>query len=188
MSPLAEVFRRHGTDKYAHGYFAFYETLPEPKRMLEVGVYKGASLRAWREWWPKVQLWGIDTFERNEPPADLDDCFLITGDARTHRCGQLLTGFQLLIDDGSHKPRDQAATFRNLWPLLAPGGHYCIEDVVLYDQPLPKWFQDRAADFNAEAGAHLLRTVCDAGVIFTMHDYRLQSGKPDSVLLVIRKP
>lgn len=189
MSELASIFRRYQCDKASHCYDQFYSTLPAPPRMLEAGVYKGASLRAWSEWWPSTEIIGLDDGQRlsvREMNA-LSNQFTIAWTDVT-KSGPLGAPADLIIDDASHRPRDQSAVFRNLWPLLAPGGTYVIEDVVLYDRPLTKWFQDRAEHFNADAGADLLRTICDAGVIFTMHDFREQSGKPDSVLLVVRKP
>jgi hypothetical protein len=35
----------------------------------------------------------------------------------------------VIIDDGSHASFDQQMTFRELWPLLADGGWYFIEDL-----------------------------------------------------------
>lgn len=37
--------------------------------------------------------------------------------------------FDLVLDDGSHRPVDQLATFARLFPLVAPGGWYVIEDI-----------------------------------------------------------
>lgn len=37
--------------------------------------------------------------------------------------------FDVVIDDGSHLPAHQLATLQNLWPLVKPGGIYCIEDL-----------------------------------------------------------
>lgn len=186
MSTLREIFDRHGSDKGCHGYAAFYETLPEPVSMLEIGVWKGASLSAWREWWPKPIIIGLDDEARGH--VQVLGCATLKGDSRTWRPNWPSGLFGLIIDDGSHKPRDQAATFRNLWPLVAPGGVYAIEDVVIYDRPLPQWFADRAEHFNVEAGCDLLDAIKDAKAVFEPHDYRHQSGKPDSVLFVIRKP
>lgn len=191
---LGQLFMKWGSDKHTHLYHEFYATLPAPKRMLEVGVFKGASLRAWREWWPEADIVGIDNFSRGYPsgfPPLTNPC-LVDGDSRTYDVSRLYDGPgpDLIIDDGSHKPRDQAATFRNLWPLLAPGGVYAIEDVVLHDRPLTAWFRDRAEDFCQEWLNDLVAAVAVVaaeGAKVVIHDYRDRSGKPDSVLLVIRK-
>lgn len=191
---LADIFKRHSCDKYTHCYHKFYETLPPPARLLEVGVWKGASLRAWREWWPKADILGADTFERGPAPTDFppfSNPSVVQVDSRTYDFTRFYEDGErpdLVIDDGSHKPRDQAATFRNLWSLVAPGGTYVVEDVVLHDRPLSPWFESRAVDFHQAALEELIQAITDAGVEYVCHDYRAKSGKPDSVLVVVRKP
>lgn len=191
---LAEIFRAHGCDKASHHYHLVYEKLPTPARMLEVGVFRGASLRAWREWWPEAFIHGLDTGKRVAPdPATFDArTFFWMGDSRDVFLPIDFRGrWEYIFDDGSHHPRDQAATFRNLWPLLAPGGRYFIEDVWPWDvmtkiQKLHPWMLKNYAHFNFEAWAGLLEALSGHEVI--RHDFRAKSGKPDSYLLEIRKP
>lgn len=191
---LQQIFERHDTDKAAHGYAAVYEKLPQPRRILEVGVFKGASLMAWREWWLDARVIGLDDFARGTQP-DPNELNTIRADSRTWEAPpQWMETFQLLIDDGSHRPRDQAATLRNLWPLLAPGGRYCIEDVLPIDtigwDNLPPWFAhpSRRDHFTIAAFFELADAIAATGGKMTRHDFRAQSGKPDSVLVEIRKP
>lgn len=194
---LADLFRKHGSDKADHGYATIYEKIPEPKRLLEIGVYKGASLRAWCEWWPKADVLGADTFERGKCPTDFSPMgrqAVVLADSRTDDFSKYYEsdyGPNLIIDDGSHKPRDQAATFRNLWPLLAPGGYYFIEDVLpidlLGEDALPPWFAKRKSNFSMAAFLEFANAIGGKGEL-KRHDFRAQSGKPDSVLLEIRKP
>lgn len=47
----------------------------------------------------------------------------------------------IVIDDGSHVGRMQLETFQSLWPRLAPGGVYIVEDMVLAYLDMPS--QDR---------------------------------------------
>lgn len=193
MTTLQQLFERHGTDKASHFYASFYETLPAPKRMLEVGVYKGASLRAWSEWWPNAEKVGIDTFARGHMPANLPPRTLVRGcDSRTVTFANLgYRGFDLTIDDGSHRPIDQAKTFRNLWPLVAPGGVYVIEDVLPIDligeDNLPPWFAERKQHFNLATWLSLSIALTVPDGTIERHDFRQKSGKPDSYLVVIRK-
>ena len=194
---LREVFEKHGTDKAAHGYSAFYEMLPTPASLLEVGVFRGASLKAWREFWPRCCIVGLDTFERirQEGVCELEGIWLAAGDSRKGPFLSMIgSPYSVIIDDGSHKPRDQAATFRNLWPLLAPGGVYVIEDVLPWAdeerrEELHPWFAARRVDFNPVTWSELIATIREvSGQVEEHHSFRAQSGKPDSYLLVIRKP
>ena len=43
----------------------------------------------------------------------------------------------IVIDDGSHVGRMQLETFQSLWPRLAPGGVYIVEDMVLAYLDMP---------------------------------------------------
>ncbi len=49
------------------------------------------------------------------------------------------SAFDAIVDDGSHRWEDQLTTLGNLWPFLAPGGLYFIEDVSqgspLFNEP-----------------------------------------------------
>ena len=64
---LDEIGLKHGTDKASphHNYLNFYETFMAPLReqpvcLLEIGVYKGASLATWREYFPYARIVGVD--------------------------------------------------------------------------------------------------------------------------------
>lgn len=189
---LQQLFEKHGTDKAAHGYAAVYEKLSPPARMLEVGIFKGASLRAWREWWLDAKIYGMDTFDRCDVAPQSCGAYLVSGDSRNDR--PACPNFEYIFDDGSHRPRDQAATLRNLWPLLAPGGTYFIEDVLPIDaigwDNLPPWFAhpSRRDHFTLAAFLELADAIAETGGKMTRHDFRAQNGKPDSVLVEIRKP
>jgi hypothetical protein len=66
-SSLDELAVRHGTDKSSrrHGFAEIYETYVRPLRdepiaMLEIGVWKGASLRMWADYFPNGRIHGLD--------------------------------------------------------------------------------------------------------------------------------
>jgi cephalosporin hydroxylase len=73
--------------------------------------------------------------------------------------------FALIVDDGSHDREHQARALRNLWPLLAEGGIYVIEDVLIDRQP------------------HLAPADCRSELI----DLRSVKGRFDDVAIVLRK-
>ena len=153
---LARLFDSHGSDKDRNGYSSLYAALfahlkEAPVQLLEVGIgtmiagapssmrgymsdsYKpGASLRAWRDFFPHGSIHGMDI----QP-----DCLFQEERITTHLCDstdaescrawsevQALT-FDVVIDDGSHWDQHQLATLKHLFPLVKPGGYYVIEDV-----------------------------------------------------------
>lgn len=140
---LNDLALKYGSDKSSewHNYCPFYEqTLPKnPKRLLEIGCFKGASIRMWREWFPETEIHALDLFEEH-PIPDISGVIFHKG----HQCDwQLLEqlrklNFDIVIDDGSHNARDQMMTFFGLFN----GKHYYIEDVHcnledFYSQGLP---------------------------------------------------
>lgn len=132
MGKLQEIGEKYGTDKATiHRYLDFYETiLPKnPKRVLEIGVMQGASLKMWAEYYPEAQIVGIDAFEAF-PEIDLEEAIVLRMDGTNHRKLSVLGKFDLIIDDASHLTQDQQTSFEYLYNnSLNPGGIYIIEDI-----------------------------------------------------------
>ena len=128
--PPSQALTIHGSDKTSvHNYAAFYDQLwsdLKPLKIVEIGVLKGASLRAWKYATPAAVVIGAD---RNLVPG-LDVVQIVTPDYgplvdRLRDVGPV----DLIIDDGSHKLADQLAGAEALWDCLRIGGAYVVEDV-----------------------------------------------------------
>jgi predicted O-methyltransferase YrrM len=99
--------------------------------VLEIGVYKGASLRMWRDYFRQGSVVGIDKNPAAEAHADeririhvgsqADGEFL---DSVAEAAGP----FDLIVDDGAHRFEPQMESLAHLWPHLNPNGIYVIED------------------------------------------------------------
>ncbi len=143
LDPLTRLAIRYGTDKFGgHVYTPSYHHLlghlrDQPLKILEIGVggYNdpncgGASLRMWAEYFPMAQVLGLDFFEKTIelPPrvkvvrGSQDDMPLLIKLSAEHG------PFDLVIDDGSHRPDHMITSFMTLYPLLNPDGLYLIED------------------------------------------------------------
>jgi len=116
-----------------HFYGSFYDLLFErikPKRMLEIGVLGGASLRAWRHAGVPFVL-GVDhdsAWQSRKNEGVMfghmpDDAAAVLAACRKH--GAL----DLIVDDGSHAYDDYTQTASVLLPGLREGGVYVIEDI-----------------------------------------------------------
>lgn len=162
---LHELAVKYGSDKADHGYLDFYEqTLPEkPKKLLEIGVKKGASIRMWKEWFPDTEIHGLDLFQEFNKP-EIDGVTWHKGNQCDWKLlEQLRTeNFDVVIDDGSHNSRDQMMTFFGLFN----GNHYYIEDLhcchsELFGQGLPEharaWELFNSLD-NSQCKLNILRT------------------------------
>lgn len=136
---LARLFVEHRgrvVRKWAH-YPDLYDRHFAPFRdhpigLLEIGVSEGGSLELWRSYFgASATIFGIDITqecaERVDPPNQVrigsqdDPVFL---QSVVNEMGQP----DIIIDDGSHIGRHQTASFEALFPLLAEGGLYVIED------------------------------------------------------------
>jgi len=133
---LDEIAIKHGCDKSSlhHDYCRIYERYfsdYEYINLFEVGyggyddpMAGGESANMWVEWGCNVIVIDIHKKDNVNEGVTFEQCS--SGSIMAYRFAQ---GSNVIIDDGSHLNADIIATFKNLWPALAPGGLYCVEDV-----------------------------------------------------------
>ncbi len=140
MDPLTELAFKHQTDKGTlHGFTRFYHKLfsdrrESTKKLLEVGIYWGASLFMWREYFPNATIYGMD-LQTNDKAKGQER--IVTADVDQDDSKQLtnaITGwgtpsFDIILDDGGHFVSQQRTTLETCWRYLAPGGIYVVEDL-----------------------------------------------------------
>lgn len=145
VEELARLATTHGTDKWnGHWYMTAYAEHLDALRgaaftLLEIGVggyddprKGGASLRVWRDYFPRAQIVGLDYFEKQAHAGNRiriyqgsqADPRIIAAIMNDHP-----GGFEVIIDDGSHRSEHVLASFSMLWQAVKPGGWYVIEDV-----------------------------------------------------------
>jgi hypothetical protein len=133
---------RHATDKAVHGYLPYYAHHFAPFRrrpinLLEIGIGTygprggGASLRTWQRYFPNATIHGLDIEEKK---VHEDKRIRVhRGDQGDKDYLRKLAGsigrIDIIIDDGSHMNHHVLASFEALFPLLAVGGLYVIEDM-----------------------------------------------------------
>ncbi|MHB8521772.1 MAG: class I SAM-dependent methyltransferase [Limisphaerales bacterium] len=139
LEALAEQYQ---TDKREgeHGYTRYYElhlaaVREHVRAVLEIGVFKGASMRMWRDYFPHAKVWGVD----RDPKAKQHEEERILVRIGDQRDGAFLReiaceagsaeGFDLVVDDGGHRMSQQRASFEVLWPYVRPSGFYAVEDL-----------------------------------------------------------
>jgi len=148
---LDELALKHGTDKSSkyHDYCKAYEQLFQPLKskpitLLEIGVYKGESLRMWKEFFSYGMIVGVDIDPECKQYED-SRIIIEIADQQTYKTWHKP---DIIIDDGSHNPDHFIKTFRNLWPSLNPGGHYCIEDLSVCNHcNYPKRYSESLSEF-----------------------------------------
>lgn len=163
MTQLCDLFNKYGADKCPqifHSYSpSYFETLHPIKEkvlnVLEVGIgtyeimspivgsrYEiGASLKAWRDFFPNAKIYGLDINKNVLINENRIECFYtdqssvselektISDIKKKNNTENLL--FDLIIDDGSHLVNHMISTFNTLKKYLNDGGLYIIEDIKL---------------------------------------------------------
>jgi hypothetical protein len=166
-SELCTLMSNYGSDKghpenksrhnYTHVYSSLFEPVRnQPIRLFELGIGSnnpsipsnmsirgrpGASLRAWRDYFPKGNIYG----------ADIDIfCLMTESRMKTFWCDQtkpemieklwfhdpvLHDEFDILIEDGLHTYDANKCFFENSCHKLKIGGVYCIEDIETKQVP-----------------------------------------------------
>lgn len=139
-SDLAAIFLGN-EDRLIHKwlhYFPIYERYLSAYRetgvrMMEIGVFRGGSLGMWRRYFgPQAVLTGVDINPDCAAYVDPPNRVAIGSQddpAFLRRTVAEMGGLDIVLDDGSHIARHQRASFDILFPLLAEGGLYIIEDV-----------------------------------------------------------
>jgi len=145
MTSLNDTAIRYNTDKRSHGYLPIYERLFEPFRFLdgvtvmEIGVLGGESLRLWHRWFPKGRIIGVDN---RLPDGTLEsltaDGIMVHLENQGDEVAMDALGAaykpQIVIDDAGHQSSPQIACLKALWPHVAPGGLYIVEDLQSNDR------------------------------------------------------
>jgi hypothetical protein len=170
---LCEIFFKYGSDKCPdinHSYSNNYYKLLHPYKetftdIIEIGVgnvnlmkplvgsrYQvGASLKSWRDFFPKANIYGLDIKQEVLFSEERINCFftdqskedsLIStiNNIRLHKNEPNLL-FDMILDDGSHDVNHMVLSFNTLIKYLKPNGIYIIEDIKITDIDLFKMLE-----------------------------------------------
>jgi hypothetical protein len=103
--------------------------------MLEIGVFKGESIKAFREVFKNAEcLVGLDINSKCKEYENIsENIFIEIGDACNKEFVESIIKkygqFDIILDDGGHMPNQQKNSFEALFPLLHPNGVYLVEDI-----------------------------------------------------------
>jgi len=127
------------TDKYYwHRYIPEYERLVfahlHASRILEWGVLNGTSIKFLCERFPEAKIVGIDILDKQASWPDNDDVqYFKVNQGNVPEVRKFYEDynykFDLIIDDGSHLPWDQAGCLIDSFPWVRKGGFYIAEDL-----------------------------------------------------------
>ena len=156
-SDLDVIGIKHHTDKCSmiHNYLGKYEFFlqcfrNQPIRLLELGIFQGASLRMWQEYFPHAEIFGVDIREGCSQYKD-ERIHIIQTDLSNVDAVIRLKDIrpQIIIDDASHIVSHQLLALFTLFDVLPSGGVYILED--LETSLNPEQFEDAYRDCPLDA-------------------------------------
>jgi len=150
---LCNLCSQNGTDKspftknnghrhpYTTPYSLFFEPLRnKPIKFAEIGVYRGASIIAWRQFFPRARIYGFDIDEQamqqikdyKLPGVFLDKMDASQSDSMEGVFQKYISDgelFDVILDDALHNVDQHKITIRTCLSKLKQGGLLIIEDI-----------------------------------------------------------
>jgi hypothetical protein len=156
-------------------YRKIADALGENARVCELGVLNGLSLDMWKDMFPRGLIVGVDLYGSSRWPDGTVK--IVSGQSDPGLPGQLAEHapeWDLIVDDASHHGDLTQASFDLLWPLVAPGGFYVIEDWFI---GLPLW-PSTGCWGGAPRGSQAVRESYDPGMLHTVQGIIAKLDEP----------
>ncbi len=143
LQKIGELF---GTDKAGdyHNYCNKYEFLLKDYRekeftLIELGVFRGASIQMWRQYFKKARIIGVDKNEKSRESIKEDsNTTILIKDISLPESLEELREYHpsIIVDDASHIWSQQIRALFGLFDSLSDGGIYILEDIHTSFLPL----------------------------------------------------
>jgi hypothetical protein len=145
------------SDKFFwHKYVDFYENLlpKTAENILEIGVFKGESIKYWRAKYANAAIYGLDILPPI-PEWPVDDKItyfqLDQSDVAQYRktLNAIPSKLDIIIEDGSHDPLHQKISLLESLDALNTGALYILEDIHT-SHPSHPYYKNRLKQFNGQ--------------------------------------
>lgn len=179
MSLLSLIDNSRTDKNTAHTYIDLYETLlgsrkQTAKAVLEVGIYRGGSIKLWNDYFPNATIYAVDIMPRKDVWSELNKPRIqlyCETDAYSqdfiNKLGEVR--FDMVLDDGPHSLASQVAFIKLYLPLLAENGILIIEDVQSMN-----WIE-RLKEAVPEDKRHRIN----------VYDLRAKKGRYDDIVFTV---
>ena len=181
MSTLSEFYRSFPiiSDKgtlhdYIDAYYSneFTPKKDEPIRLLEIGIYQGASTALFRNFFTKAEIIAFENNLENGGVFDLDDVLIHWQDGYSDESVALYENdyFDYIIDDGPHTLESQILSVKKWGVKIKSDGKLIIEDI------------QSQSDLQA-----ILNAVEEEGFKAKVFDMRDNKRRYDDIIIEITK-
>jgi cephalosporin hydroxylase len=187
---ISEILLKYNTDKnkgslrmgpgtghfYGETYDRIFEEFDKDSEVcvIEIGVEKGGSLLAWKEYFKNGFIVGIDISDNRIDEYKSDEVYYILSDIKdpSLKDNSLIKNnqFDIIIDDGSHYFNDVFYLISNYLDKLKINGYLIVEDC---QQP-EMWLSN-------------ISPIITNDYIITTQDLRNINGNYDDYLIIIKK-
>lgn len=181
---LVELVDDHNTDKNTiHSYLDLYQQLlfnkkESAKNVLEIGIYKGGSIKLWSDFFTNATIYGLDMFDNIHSDIKYRDNIILNTSIDAYNIDSFNTiflnkniKFDFMLDDGPHTLESQKKFIQLYSQIMTDDGILIIEDV----QDI-SWI-DHLKDSTPE---HLKEYI-------EVYDRREIKGRYDDIVFVINK-
>ena len=173
--------KRYFDGDYLHNYIGTYENLFSVNKdkdinFLEIGILNGGSMKLWRDYFTKANIYGVDIVFNDLAKKKLENenvNIIVSNSTNPNSLSMQKFKsemFDVIIEDGNHSFEAQYQTLVNFFPKLKKGGIYIIEDI-----------EDRTM-----RSINMLNTF-KSFKEFEIVDLRDQDKRADSVLFIFKK-
>ena len=166
MNELLELGKQFKSTKDWTGFLEIYSNYFEEYKdkdinILEIGIDKGESLKIWRKYFSKAKICGIDIIDIK---FKIDGVDIIKADQTDKRvlkeiCDKY-SGFDIIIDDGSHRSKQIIISLNFLFNHLKDNGLYIVED--LQTSYFPRFGGSRLNLKKKNTSMNFLKSLADS--------------------------
>jgi len=154
---IIDIIHHYMTDKHhEHDFFnLIYNDLFKPlrndvKKFVEVGINDGESIKLWRDYFVNAEIYCLDInpaqaeYKLSQHNKDRLN-FVRMNQSKIEDIEMFSfehNDIDIILDDGSHKMRDQQITLAKMFKSLKPGGIFIIEDLhtsLEVVKPIKSW-------------------------------------------------
>jgi hypothetical protein len=183
---ISEILLKYKSDKnlglgptgeghcYGPAYDQIFDSFNRNDKLniLEIGVQKGGSLVAWKEYFQNASIYGIDIEDQILDEYRRNDFNYLIEDIKSDEAKAWLKDktFDIIIDDGSHKPYDIMYVVDNFLKNLNPKGWMVLEDC-----------------WQPEQWISLVQNLIPADYTMFTYDVRSIKNNIDDFLIIIQK-
>lgn len=183
---LFKLIDNSRTDKNtSHSYLTIYEPLLQPKmesakNILEIGIFKGGSIKLWNDFFINADIWAIDIIHSDKVWTEIKNkerihLFTSTNayDPNFIQNEFIAKGikFDVIIDDGPHTLESMKDFIRLYANLLTDDGILVVEDLKSID-----WIDSLRKEVPENLLPHIIT-----------HDLRKNKNRHDDILFIINK-